>query len=268
MIHSAILAWRGTKCWYEIVDLYCPIYTYFAKELKKPPDNGIITGSIIFWFMIGMNIILFLRGLYLICFYVLQKRRKEKCARPSLYKEPICYLLWELGSDLYGKYHKAREKRSVLGSSQLNSKDRSRHFYLATLELPEILTKAFAYDSRGSTVSFDSDSTTIVLDNSATCHICNDKDMFIGNITPIPKDSQLGVETAGGTAKPVGFGSIRISFRDNDGKMHVETIEDVLYFPSSPVNILGITKFGEQHSDPEGTHILTKAKYLVFTWNN
>ena len=36
-----------------------------------------------------------------------------------------------------------------------------------------------------------------MLDNSATCHICNDKDMFIGNITPIPKDSQLGVETAG-----------------------------------------------------------------------
>ena len=268
MIHSAILAWHGTKRWYEIVDLYRPIYTYFAKELKKPPDNGIITGSIIFWFMIGMNIILFLRGLYLICFYILQKRRKGNRVRPSLYKEPICYLLCDLGSDLYDKYRKVREKCSVLGSSRLNSKDRSCQFCLATLELPEILTKAFASDSRGSTVSFDSDSTTIVLDNSATCHICNDKDMFIGNITPIPKDSQLGVETAGGTAKPVGFGSIRISFRDNDGNMHVEMIEDVLYFPSSPVNILGITKFGEQRRDPEGTHILTKAKYSVFTWNN
>ena len=60
MMHSAILALHRTKRWYEIVDLYRPIYTSFAKDLKKPPDNGIITGSIIFWFMIGMNIFLFL----------------------------------------------------------------------------------------------------------------------------------------------------------------------------------------------------------------
>ena len=75
------------------------------------------------------------------------------------------------------------------------------------------------------------------------------------------------VETTGGLAKPIGHGSIHISFSDNDNIVHTLTINDVLYFPSSLVNILGITKLGERVGDPEGTHILTKSKYSVFTWN-
>jgi hypothetical protein len=81
-------------------------------------------------------------------------------------------------------------------------------------------------------------------------------------------ESRTGVETAGGVAKPAGQGSIQIRFHDNDGKFYVKVIDDVLYFPDSPVNILGVPLLGKQWNDLEGVCISTKSQYSVFTWDN
>jgi hypothetical protein len=263
-LHSIIMAGIGTKCWYSVVDEYKPSYTYFTKRLKKPSDKGFLTGCSVLFFMMGMNLILFLRGIFLIVLYV---RRRRAATRSTLINAPLCYIACEFCFAIHKKLCKAREKCISFCSKRKQAKENSS-YCLTTFALPSILKQAFTADSNDTSISFDSDSTTIVLDNSATYHICNDKSMFIGNIINLPADSQIGVETAGGTAKSVGHGSIRITFHDNNGILHSQTIDDVLYFPSSPVNILGITKLGEQRGDPEGTHILTKAKYSVFTWDH
>ena len=44
-------------------------------------------------------------------------------------------------------------------------------------------------------------------------------------------------------------------------------MNNVLYFPDSPVNILSETEFFESMKDDEGTWALTKIKYSTFTWN-
>jgi len=44
-------------------------------------------------------------------------------------------------------------------------------------------------------------------------------------------------------------------------------LRDVLYFPESPVNILGVTQWAIQNDDKEGTYITTKAEYSILVWN-
>ena len=130
------------------------------------------------------------------------------------------------------------------------------------------MAKAFS-SNKGMTnsVSFDTDSHTVIVDNAANCHICNDKSMFIGKINQFPSTSSYSVDTVGGGSQPKGFGTVSWTITDDDGQCHEEKIEEVLYFPESPVNILGVTKLAKQRNDDEGIHVLTKANYSVFTWN-
>ena len=69
------------------------------------------------------------------------------------------------------------------------------------------------------------------------------------------------VATIGGQVNfPAGIGTVKWSWRDELGEVHTHLIENVHYFPSSPVNILGITAFGRQLNDKEMTGIDTKWK--------
>ena len=103
---------------------------------------------------------------------------------------------------------------------------------------------------------FDTDSTTIICDNSANVHICNDKSMFVGDILP---DKSSQVATIGGKQnRPRGVGTVCWKWKDDGGKYHAFDIKNVLYFPDSPVNILSVTKFAAQLDDNEGTGINTK----------
>ena len=122
----------------------------------------------------------------------------------------------------------------------------------STWTIPKIVHDAFTgnmSDTNTGTVHFDSDSKYIVLDNSANCHICKDKSMFVTEIKPLAATSNLQVQTAGGNYAPQGIGSVRWKWRDDDGKLHNELIEEGLYFPESPVNILGITKWAKQRQE-------------------
>ena len=114
-------------------------------------------------------------------------------------------------------------------------------------------------------VSFDTDSSTVICDNSANVHICNDKSMFIGEIG---KTNKHYVATIGGQKNAAtGMGTVRWKWTDDNGKQHTYEIKDVLYFPSSPVNILSVTGFADQLNDDEGTGIDTKRSRSTFYWN-
>ena len=83
---------------------------------------------------------------------------------------------------------------------------------------------------------FDSDSATVVCDNSATVHICKDKRHHMGELSYV---SQHKVATIGGRGHtPSGIGTVQWTWSDDKGKRHTYLVQNVLYFPQSPINIL------------------------------
>ena len=70
---------------------------------------------------------------------------------------------------------------------------------------------------------------------------------------------------------PEGIGSVRMSWRDDNGDTFDHVLTDVLYFPKSPVRILSTSKLSTEWGptiDEEGTWILSKRSYSIFTWKN
>ena len=114
-------------------------------------------------------------------------------------------------------------------------------------------------------VDFDNTAAaTIFCDNSANIHICNDKSMFESIVSAIT--SELVATIGGQINVPAGIGTATWSWKDNLDIVHTHHIEQVHYFPGSPVNILGITAFGKQLNDEETTGIDTEWKTSRFYW--
>ena len=102
------------------------------------------------------------------------------------------------------------------------------------------------------------DATFVVCDNPENTHICNDISMF----TDFKETYKGIVATIGGKLnRPAGIGTVKWKWKDDNGVMHEELLEQVLYFPQSPINIMSVTKFARQMDDEEGTGIDTKMKY-------
>eukprot|EP00957_Ditylum_brightwellii_P171547 13060257-Ditylum_brightwellii.AAC.1 len=71
-------------------------------------------------------------------------------------------------------------------------------------------------DARNDTVSFDTDGSTVITDNSANTHIFNDKSFFVGEIAEM--DPNTGVAAIGGTDhRPQGISDAQILWKDDDG---------------------------------------------------
>jgi hypothetical protein len=64
------------------------------------------------------------------------------------------------------------------------------------------------------------------------------------------------------------MGTVRWIWKDDDGKSHTIEVQDVLYFPESPVNILSVTSLANQFNDDEGTGIDTKRNKSLFYWDH
>ena len=113
--------------------------------------------------------------------------------------------------------------------------------------------------------SFDADSSTIICDNSANVSICNDRNMFVGEMHKMMSHT---VATIGGKGHhSSGIGTVKWSWSDDQGTVHEHLVKDVLYFPESPINILSVTAFAGQLGDPDGTGIDTKILQSRFYWD-
>ena len=106
-----------------------------------------------------------------------------------------------------------------------------------------------------------------VVDNCANAHIWNTKDDFeSGSLRPIGRLSQ--VATIGGSNfYPESVGRLPITWKDSDGNPYSIVLEDVLYFPRSPVNVVSITGLANQLDDDVGTYIKTSRKVSEFVWD-
>ena len=88
-------------------------------------------------------------------------------------------------------------------------------------------------------VSFESEGTTMIVDNAANIHVWSNKDDLI-NYSPIDKPMQ-GVSTIGSSPSlPHGTGDLPIAWKDNEGNFHSVVLKDVQHFPQSPVNVMSV----------------------------
>ena len=97
-------------------------------------------------------------------------------------------------------------------------------------------------------VSFDSDGTPFIMNNSANCHICSDKSCFVElhMLTEAKKEFSRSRGTMGSEAMPNGFGNMQLTWMHEKGNNYTCTINDVHHMPESPVNLVEVTKFGKQ----------------------
>ena len=83
------------------------------------------------------------------------------------------------------------------------------------------------------------------------------------------RTDQHYVATIGGAQNSVeGMGTTLWRWKDDSGQHHTIDVENVLYFPQSPVNILSITSLADQFNDDDGTGINTKRRKSHFYWNH
>ena len=88
-------------------------------------------------------------------------------------------------------------------------------------------------------------------------------------IIPPRQTNQHYVATIGGAKNSAaGMGTTRWYWKDDGGKQHTIDVDNVLYFPQSPVNILSITSLAYQFNDDDGTGINTKRSKSHFYWNH
>jgi hypothetical protein len=97
-------------------------------------------------------------------------------------------------------------------------------------------------------LSFDMDSSFWVCDNSATGHICNNKELFTDELVP----SIYEIGSATGILMPTLMGTVTLRITDNEGAKHSFVLKNINYLPSSPVNILSLRRLAELYPDDAG----------------
>ena len=118
---------------------------------------------------------------------------------------------------------------------------------------------------------FDTDSSTIIVDNSANCIIWNNKSGFDpDSYISLANDLKSGITSATGEGVPVGIGTLVIGWYDDDHKFHNFRLQNAYHVPQSPVNILGLSAFSKIIGDYRigGTRINSSGKDSVFTWDH
>ena len=104
-----------------------------------------------------------------------------------------------------------------------------------------------------------------MVNNSSNSHICSEEDIFTDKIEPIISNgvTNIGVKDI----IPKGIGIFIWSWTDDEGQLHTNRFNNVLYSTESPFNILSATVLYESIKDDALTWVPTKIKYSIFTWN-
>jgi len=186
-------------------------YEYIAKRVIKPPD-GLMYDLIAFAAIAFIFFRSILRG------YIYLLYRLAKC-RVRTWIKRMKVILIRSGGRVKGK---GNEKHVCLTTCVLT---KEKYALLA-----ENVSEAYL-------TSWDTDGIYFCVDNCATCIICNEKSMFVGDLKP----SNSEVLTSNGQNVPALEGTLRIVLEDDLGSQHQYDIPGVLYDPESPFNLLGLS---------------------------
>ena len=187
-----------------------------------------------------------------------------------------CGVLWVLGQKLFAWL-------AFLWWSPPSTGNMIRKFYRRIVEIlfrgailsdgvvNSYLTKlALSADVTERLISFvtfdDTPVTTIVLDNSATGYICNDRSAFV-EYFPVSSDNAPEVVTVNGKTTALGIGTVQILWNDDHGAEHSAYLYGVLHFPDSPVNLLGVGQFCRDNPDLKAS-IQTFGYHSIFRWGD
>ena len=124
-------------------------------------------------------------------------------------------------------------------------------------------------DIATSSITWDTDSVSVVVDNSANTHIWNDLDNFVaGSLRYYDDSDDVGVLTIGeDSSRPLGIGKVIISITDNLNQEVAMHLNNCLYFPASPVKIISVTSLAKQFNDFEETWIKTRLDRSTLSWD-
>lgn len=84
-------------------------------------------------------------------------------------------------------------------------------------------------------MSFFSHSVNFIMDTGTSQHICNDKTLFVDKLV---KCNGVEIDGIGGSVTAKGVGTIKLSLIDDQHRPHNIILHNVLYVPSSPVNLI------------------------------
>ena len=101
----------------------------------------------------------------------------------------------------------------------------------------------------------------LAMDNCATFHVCKDKFLFIGEIRQCPNIRVKGVS---GIATASGIGTTRFTITSKTGENKEITLENVIYLPESPKNLISISIWSRDRGDDCG--ILSRGESSIFLW--
>jgi hypothetical protein len=145
--------------------------------------------------------------------------------------------------------------------------------YLFLSQRNHSLTSKNAKEGTNISCSFDTDEILFVINNSATCIICNDRSQFVGNL----RAQESSVEILHGTACSNYVGMILICLTMDEGMTMEYTIPSATYAPDSPFNILGIPFFGSflgqdntpyPTQDNDSIYIISSTSRSHFIWDH
>ena len=93
---------------------------------------------------------------------------------------------------------------------------------------------------------FNSNYFLIGVDNHATTSISNDKSHFISLISPVT----LGIKDCGGSlVRAKGQDTVKWNIKDDEGRVHMFTLQNALYVPESSLCILCLQHWAKQAND-------------------
>ena len=115
---------------------------------------------------------------------------------------------------------------------------------------------------------FDLQSSTAIVDNSANTHIWSNKNDFVnGSLKPYANTNDKVMTVGSESLSPSGIGKVQVQWLDDDNQRFSIVLNDVLYFPNSPVNVISCTSLAHQLDDNDGTWIQTKRHHSIFEWD-
>ena len=98
-------------------------------------------------------------------------------------------------------------------------------------------------------IHFDTDLVFFVCDNSTTGHICNDIRKFIPGTL---HQTNKSLTTANGTGPCLQEGTVRLHLNNDNGVKHIFVLDNCLYHPNLPVNLLSTRRLAEKFIDENG----------------
>ena len=111
---------------------------------------------------------------------------------------------------------------------------------------------------------FDCDSVRWIIDTGSSENVCNNKSLFVGNIK---KCTHISIQGVGGALQAAGYGTVKFRVTDDQGQLHDMVVNNVLYVPSAPANLLSPQSWSKKGKKLEAFE-LTSGDMTYLVWGS